>query len=134
MPMPGNPHQYITLKSPFMSRLTLSTPLHISGMIPSARTFTRPTGVVFGVAGATAAAPIFFLLPGAEERLAAVAAYWGPRWSRGFARVTPSLRKGTAKSEPKIRKGVKAVEPSFKKAALGIDRSIQRVLAVSGKK
>jgi len=102
-------------------------------MLPSPRSFSRPTGVVFGLAGATAAAPVLLLVPGAEERLAALAASWGPRWSRGFARVTPSLQRGTAQVEPRVKKGVEVVEPPFKRAALGIDRNIQRVLAARKK-
>lgn len=87
-------------------------------MIPKARSITRSTGLLVGVAGTASAAPLLFFLPGAEEQLAAQAAMWGPRWHRGFARMTPGIQRGTARVEPGVKKGVKIVEPPLKSAAL----------------
>ncbi|KAG9233739.1 hypothetical protein BJ875DRAFT_35450 [Amylocarpus encephaloides] len=98
-------------------------------MVPAPRSFTRSTGLLVGGAGFASAAPLLFFVPGAEERLAAQAAKWGPRWNRGFARVTPVVERHAAKLEPRMQKGVKRVEPPFKKAALMVDRNIKRVVA-----
>lgn len=87
-------------------------------MLPKARSFNRSTGVVVGLSGTCAAAPLLFFIPGAEERLAAQAAKWGPRWNRGLSRVTPAVQRGAAKVEPRMQKTVKAVEPPLKKAAM----------------
>jgi hypothetical protein len=57
------------------------------------------------------------LLPGFEERLAAQAAKWGPRWNRGFSYFTPAIERHAAKVEPRMQKGVKFVEPPLKRAA-----------------
>ncbi|KAF4627575.1 hypothetical protein G7Y89_g10578 [Cudoniella acicularis] len=87
-------------------------------MLPKARTITRSTGVVVGLAGTASAAPLLFFIPGAEERLAAQAAKWGPRWNRGFAHIAPRMERGAARVEPGVKRGVKVVEPPLKKAAL----------------
>ena len=87
-------------------------------MIPKAREFSRSTGVIVGVAGTASAAPLLFFLPGAEERLAAQAAKWGPRWERGFSRVSPAVQRVNTRVEPKMKKGVQVVEPPLKGAAL----------------
>jgi predicted secreted Zn-dependent protease len=86
-------------------------------MIPKAHTFSRSTGVLVGAAGVATASPLLFFIPGAEERLAAQAAKWGPRWNRGFARVAPHAERHGAKIEPHVSKGMKAIEPPLKKAA-----------------
>jgi len=97
-------------------------------MIPAGRSFNRSVGVVGGVAVTASAAPLLFLLPGAEERLAAQAAKWGPRWNRAFSNVAPRVEHHAAKIEPRMQKGVQRVEPPFKRAAFAIDRNIKKVL------
>lgn len=87
-------------------------------MIPKAREFSRSTGVIVGVAGTASAAPLLFFLPGAHERLAAQAAKWGPRWERGFSRVSPTVQRVNTRVEPKMKKGVQVVEPPLKGAAM----------------
>jgi len=101
-------------------------------MIPTAAPFVRPAGAIVGAASAAAAVPLFCILPGAEERLAWAAAFWGPKWTRGFSRVTPAWVRAHGVVEPGIKKGVKIAEPPFKKAALAVDRSMKRLL--QGKK
>lgn len=87
-------------------------------MIPKARTFNRSTGVIVGAGALATASPLLFFIPGAEERLAIQAAKWGPRWNRGFARMSPVMQKGANRVEPSMKKGVKVVEPPLKRAAL----------------
>ncbi|CAG8958791.1 hypothetical protein HYFRA_00011741 [Hymenoscyphus fraxineus] len=97
-------------------------------MLPKARSFNRSTGVVVGLSGTCAAAPLLFFIPGAEERLIHQASKWGPRWNRGFSRMTPAVQRGAARVEPKMQKTVQVVEPPFKRAAIAIDRNIKRIL------
>jgi hypothetical protein len=87
-------------------------------MLPAARTTTRSTGLVVGLAGTASAAPLLFFLPGAEERLSIQAAKWGPRWTRGFAKFEGRVVHGASRVEPGVKRGVQAVEPPLKKAAL----------------
>jgi hypothetical protein len=86
--------------------------------IPAPRTFSRPSSLIGGVAITASAAPLLFFLPGAEERIAAQAAKWGPRWNKGFARMTPRLERSAQRVEPGIQRGVRVVEPPLKRAAL----------------
>ncbi|KAK2628796.1 hypothetical protein QTJ16_001899 [Diplocarpon rosae] len=101
-------------------------------MLPAARTFQRSTGrlggAAIGVSCAVGTVPLLCLIPGAQERLAAQAAVWGPRWSRGFSYIAPRVERHAAKVEPRVKKGVEKVEPPLKKAALAIDRNIKKVL------
>ena len=87
-------------------------------MIPQPRAFTRSTGVIVGAGAIATASPLLFFIPGAEERLAAQAAKWGPRWNRGFERMSPVVQRGAVRVEPGVKKGVKMVEPPLKRAAL----------------
>ena len=89
-----------------------------TNMIPKAHSFTRSTGVLVGAAGVATASPLLFFIPGAEERLAAQAAKWGPRWNRGFARLHPAVQHGAGRVEPHVKKGVQFIEPPLKKAAM----------------
>jgi hypothetical protein len=86
--------------------------------IPVARSFTRSPGFIGGVAVTASATPLLMFIPGFEERLASQAAKWGPRWNRGFSKISPHVERHAAKVEPHMQKGVKIVEPPLKKAAL----------------
>ncbi|TVY83102.1 hypothetical protein LSUE1_G002829 [Lachnellula suecica] len=101
--------------------------------LPAARSFANSNGVIGGVAVTASAAPLLFFLPGFEERLAAQAAKWGPRWNRSFSQVAPRMERGAAKVEPRMQKGVKAIEPPLKRAAIAIDRNIKFALNSSRK-
>ncbi|KAG4413987.1 hypothetical protein IFR04_012854 [Cadophora malorum] len=100
--------------------------------LPAARTFTlspgRLGGAAIGVSCAVGSVPLLCLIPGVEERLAAQAAVWGPRWSRGFAAVTPHVSRQAERVEPGIKKGVEKVEPPLKRAAFAVDRNIKKVV------
>jgi len=90
--------------------------------LPAARTFSRSHGKIggaaIGVSCAVGSIPLICMIPGVEERLAAQAAVWGPRWSRGFSYVAPRVERHAASVEPRLIKGVQSVEPPLKKAAL----------------
>ncbi|KAH6721594.1 hypothetical protein DL95DRAFT_528740 [Leptodontidium sp. 2 PMI_412] len=100
--------------------------------LPAARTFAlspgRLGGAAIGVSCAVGTVPLLCLIPGVEERLAAQAAVWGPRWSRGFAAVTPHVSRHAERVEPGIRRGVEKVEPPLKRAAIAVDRNIKKVI------
>ncbi|TVY52991.1 hypothetical protein LCER1_G007598 [Lachnellula cervina] len=99
--------------------------------LPAARAFTRANGLIGGVAVTASATPLLFFLPGAEERLAAQAAKWGPRWEKNLSHIAPRMEKGAARIEPRMQKGVKVVEPPMKRAAFAIDRNIKSILKAS---
>ncbi len=86
--------------------------------LPAARSFSRSKGAIGGVAITASAAPLLFFLPGAEERIAAQSAKWGPRWNRAFSHLTPRMERGVARVEPRVQRGVRVVEPPLKGAAL----------------
>lgn len=88
--------------------------------IPAARSFTTRNGLIGTAAVTASAAPLLIFVPGFEERLAAQAAKWGPRWNKGFATIQPQCERGWEKAriDTRMQKGVKTVEPPLKKAAL----------------
>lgn len=97
-----------------------SPPLH-PRILSCHRSFSLPTEAnssPVGVSCAVGTVPLLCLIPGVEERLAAQAAVWGPRWSRGFAAVTPHVSRHAERVEPGIKRGVEKVEPPLKRAAL----------------
>ncbi|EHK96115.1 hypothetical protein GLAREA_13033 [Glarea lozoyensis ATCC 20868] len=96
-------------------------------MVPAPRTFSRSTGLLVSGAGVASAAPLLFFIPGFEERLAAQAAKWGPRWNRGFAKRARLEHHYSTKVEPRLEKGVAKVEPPLKKAALMVDRNMKKM-------
>jgi len=95
--------------------------------LPKARTVTRTTGAIYGLAGVTAAAPVLFMMPGIEERLGQQARFWGPHWKRNFSAVTPHLRSTAAMAEPATKRTLQVVEPTLKSAAQSADRNMQKV-------
>lgn len=88
-------------------------------MAPHIRSISRSTGVIVGLAGTASAAPLLFFVPGFEERLAAQAAKWGPRWNRGFASIQPHAQRvwDQGRVEPAAKQLVRRVEPPLKKTA-----------------
>ena len=98
--------------------------------LPNARSFSRSPGMIGGAAVAASFTPLLMFVPGFEERLAAQAAKWGPRWNRGFSHFTPALERHTARAEPALQKSVKMVEPPLKRAAQYVDYSSALGIAV----
>jgi hypothetical protein len=91
--------------------------------------------ICYGVAGVGAFAPIYMMLPGAEERLAMQTARWAPRWERNITYFVPPVERGIKRVEPPVSKMVKTIDNKLplEKMAQGIDRRIKKSLERFGK-
>ncbi|ORY60019.1 uncharacterized protein BCR38DRAFT_443647 [Pseudomassariella vexata] len=92
--------------------------------IPAAR---ASEGVAFGLAGVGAFAPFYFMLPGAEERLASQTARWAPRWERNISYFAPPARTVAQRVEPRVGKTVKKIDDKLplEKMTKSVDRRIK---------
>lgn len=88
----------------------------------------RPTEIAtFGAAGVAGFAPFYFMLPGAEERLAHQTAVWAPRWERNISHFASPAERLAQRVEPPINRAVKRIDNKLplEKAALNVDRRIK---------
>jgi len=92
--------------------------------IPAARS---SEALCYGVAGLGAFAPIYFMLPGAEERLAIQTARWAPRWERNITFFVPPVERGIKKIEPPVSRAVRNIEGRLplEKFAKGVETRIR---------
>ncbi|KAI0025202.1 hypothetical protein F4780DRAFT_775199 [Xylariomycetidae sp. FL0641] len=92
--------------------------------IPKARGTELAT---FGVAGVGAFAPFYFLLPGAEERLASQTARWAPRWERNVGYLAAPAERLAHRVEPRAERLAHRLDDRLPLArvALGVDRRIK---------
>jgi hypothetical protein len=92
--------------------------------IPKARSSEMLT---YGVAGLGAFAPLWFILPGAEERLAAQTARWAPRWEKNISYLVPRVERGIQRVEPPVSRAVRSLDRRLplEKWAKGVDRRIK---------
>ncbi|KAI1481327.1 hypothetical protein K445DRAFT_59438 [Daldinia sp. EC12] len=81
----------------------------------------------FGVAGVAGFAPFYFMLPGAEERLASQTARWAPRWERNISYFAPPAQRFAQRIEPRLEKTVKRIDNRLplERVAQGVDRRIK---------
>ncbi|KAI1394816.1 hypothetical protein F4819DRAFT_234427 [Hypoxylon fuscum] len=81
----------------------------------------------FGLAGVAGFAPFYFMLPGAEERLAAQTARWAPRWERNISYFASPAQRIAQRVEPRIEKTVKRIDNRLplEKVAKNVDRRIK---------
>ena len=93
--------------------------------IPKARSAEALT---FGVAGITAFAPFYMILPGANERLASQTARWAPRWERNINFFVPAVKRGVRLVAPFIETTVKRIDQRLplEKVAKNMDRRIRK--------
>ncbi len=88
----------------------------------------RPTEIAtFGAAGVAGLAPLYFMLPGAEERLAHQTATWAPRWERNISHFASPARRIAERVEPPLHRTVKRIDDKLplERAALSVDRRIK---------
>lgn len=90
----------------------------------------------FGVAGIGAFAPLYFVLPGAEERLATQTARWAPRWERNIGFFVPSVERGIKRIEPPVSRTVRKIESRLplERIAKNVDGRIKRGIERFGPK
>ena len=87
----------------------------------------RTETLAFGVAGAGAFAPLYLMLPGAEERLATQTARWAPRWERNINFVARPVEKGIQRVKPPVEKTVQKIDQRLplEKMAKRVDTNIK---------
>ncbi|KAI0147701.1 hypothetical protein GGR57DRAFT_242841 [Xylariaceae sp. FL1272] len=95
----------------------------------------KPRGseiATFGVAGVAGFAPFYFMLPSAEERLAAQTAKWAPRWERNISYFAPPAERIAQRAEPHVSRTVKKIDDKLPlekyatKADARIKKSIEK--------
>lgn len=103
--------------------------------LPRAR---RSEVLLFGAAGVGVLAPLYMIMPGAEERLAHQTTKWAPRWEKNLSFFTPPMEKGVQRMEPPISRAVQRLderlplEAMAKKTESVIRKSIDRINPSSG--
>ncbi|PSS05268.1 hypothetical protein BD289DRAFT_3938 [Coniella lustricola] len=92
--------------------------------IPNARSSEILT---FGVGGLAAFAPLYMMLPGASERVAAQTARWAPRWERNINYFTGPVERGTQFISPHVERNVKRIDNKLPldRVARGVDKRIK---------
>ncbi|KAI1659295.1 hypothetical protein F4813DRAFT_388004 [Daldinia decipiens] len=92
--------------------------------IPRANTTELAT---FGVAGIASFAPFYFMLPGAEERLASQTARWAPRWERNISYFASPAQRIAQRVEPRVERTVKRIDNRLplERVAKNVDRRIK---------
>ncbi|KAI1766500.1 hypothetical protein GGR53DRAFT_208341 [Hypoxylon sp. FL1150] len=92
--------------------------------IPTTRSTEFAT---YGLAGVAGFAPFYFMLPGAEERLASQTARWAPRWERNISYFAPPARSVAQRVEPRVEKTVKNIDSRLplEKVAKNVDQRIK---------
>ncbi|KAI0900742.1 hypothetical protein F4806DRAFT_166830 [Annulohypoxylon nitens] len=100
--------------------------------IPAARSTEIAT---FGFAGLAGFAPFYFMLPGAEERLAHQTARWAPRWERNISYFAPPAQRIAQRVEPRVERTVKRIDDRLplEKMAKNVDRRIKHGIERFGK-
>lgn len=92
--------------------------------IPAAR---RSETAIFGMAGVASLAPLYMMLPGAEERLASQTARWAPRWERNISRFAAPAERLALRAEPRVARTVQKIDNKLplEKMAMNVDRRIK---------
>ena len=90
----------------------------------------RTEALCFAGAGVGVFAPLYMLLPGAEERLAAQTARWAPRWDRSISYVSPRLERGIQRVTPPVERTVKHIDQRLplERMAKRVDGRIKRAV------
>lgn len=66
--------------------------------------------ICYSAAAIGAFAPFYFLVPGADQRLAKQTTKWAPRWERNLSYFTPTAEKGIKRVEPPVARTVQAID------------------------
>lgn len=93
--------------------------------------FARPPeALCYSAASVTALAPLYLIMPGAEERLATQTARWAPRWERNISIFSPPFERGIQRVEPPVARAVRRIEHRLplEKVALGAERRIKNTI------
>ncbi|KAI0181268.1 hypothetical protein GGR52DRAFT_26509 [Hypoxylon sp. FL1284] len=80
-----------------------------------------------GFAGVAGFAPLYMMLPGAEERVATHTARWARRWERNISYIAPPAQRFAQRIEPRVERTVKNIDSKLplEKMAKNVDRQIK---------
>jgi hypothetical protein len=70
----------------------------------------RSEVLIMGAAGACVLAPLYMIMPGADERMEKQTTKWAPRWEKNINYFTPPVEKGVQRIEPPVSRAVQRVE------------------------
>lgn len=93
--------------------------------IPNAR---ASEVLCFGAAGVGTLAPLYMMLPGAEERIASQTVRWAPRWERNIGYFVPPMERGINRVKPPVERAVQRIEQRLplERFAKNVDSRIKR--------
>ncbi|KAK3940145.1 hypothetical protein QBC46DRAFT_130114 [Diplogelasinospora grovesii] len=88
----------------------------------------RTEVICFGAAGVAGFAPFYFILPGAEERLAAQTLKWAPRWERNITFFKSPVERGMQRITPPVARTVQKIDEKLplEKIAQRADRRVKK--------
>ncbi|CAM1510093.1 Fc.00g004280.m01.CDS01 [Cosmosporella sp. VM-42] len=103
-------------------------PLNRVPKLPAAR---RSEMLIMGAAGVGVLAPLYMVMPGAQERLDTQTNKWAPRWERNLSYFTPTAEKSIQKIEPPVARMIQRVEDRLplEKMAKSVDKGIRNQIA-----
>lgn len=95
----------------------------------------RIEGVACATAGVVGLAPLYMMVPGAEERLAAQTLKWAPRWERNISYFASPAQRVAQRIERPVSKNVKKLDDKLplERMALNVDRRIKSSVDRFGK-
>ncbi|KAH6656609.1 hypothetical protein BKA67DRAFT_160728 [Truncatella angustata] len=88
----------------------------------------RTEGAAFAAAGIAGFAPLYMILPGAEERMAAQTLKWAPRWERNISYFAPPAQRVAQRVEPHASKNMKKLDDRLplEKIAQSVHRRMEK--------
>lgn len=91
---------------------------------------------VIAAAGVGVLAPLYMVMPGAEQRLSNQTTKWAPRWEKNINYFIPHAENGIQKIEPPVARMVQNVENRLplEKMAKRVDKGIKDGIAKFGPK
>ena len=92
----------------------------------------RPSEIaVVGAAGVGVLAPLYLMMPGADDKLANQTAKWAPRWERQTEIWAPRWEKNIQRVEPPVSAAVQRLDERLplEKMAKGVDAGIRKGIA-----
>jgi hypothetical protein len=84
----------------------------------------------YSAAGVGAFAPLYMIVPGAEERLARQTVKWAPRWERNITFFKSPVERGIQRVSPPVARAVQKVDRKLplEKIAVRTDSRIKKNL------
>lgn len=93
--------------------------------IPAAK---RSEILCMGAAGVGVLAPLYMIMPGAEDKMAKQTTKWAPRWEKNISYFSPPVERGVQRIEPPVARVVQNIDNRLplEKMAKGVDGRIRK--------